>query len=356
MVLDAATSTVLDKIFDAQFTATGIAGMAAGVWIGGAAWNRTAGFADLSTKTAYRAHDHVRIASITKSFTATATLQLVDAGKLALDDTLEKFVPGIANGTRITVRDLLGMTSGIFDFTSDKAAVSAFDANPTMPWSYAKTVAVIKSHAPLAAPGTTVSYCDSNYVLLGMIIETVTGMPVADVITEQIIDRLGLRFTSYPTTTAIAAPHPVGYLPGGDYSDPNKAFDNVARPPSVTTNVNPAFPATAGAMISSLNDLRVWGIEIAAGTLLKPATQALRLASKRFPGQKFNFQYGLGCEVLNDFMGHNGAIVGFSSVVLRDPKKDVTIAAVGNEGSNFSIATSLFAYAVIKDVFPDQWH
>ena len=102
MVLDDTTTATLNALFDKIFASTGVAGMAAGVWIGQDAWTRSAGYADLASQAAFRPADHVRIASITKSYTATATLQLVDQGALALTDTLESFVPGVANGAQIT--------------------------------------------------------------------------------------------------------------------------------------------------------------------------------------------------------------------------------------------------------------
>jgi len=353
VVLDDSTDQVLNTLFDKVFASTGVAGMAAGVWIGADSWLRSAGYADLATKAPFRPSDHVRIASITKSYTATAVLQLVDQGAIALADTLESFVPGVANGGQITVQNLLGMTSGIYDFTSDDAFLAAFAADPTMPWSDAKTLEIIARHDPLFAPGAELSYCDSNYVLLGMVVEKVTGKPAGEIITSAVIDKLALPQTSYPTTTAIPDPHPTGYVP--PVTDPNAQFDNAAQPPAVVTELNPAVGATAGAMISTLDDLRVWGGELASGTLLSPATQATRLASRPFPGQKINIGYGLGCETLNEFVGHNGAILGFSTVVMRRPQVDVTIAAVANESTNFTTPTSSFSFGVIKALYPDQF-
>jgi D-alanyl-D-alanine carboxypeptidase len=353
VVLDTATLAKLDAMFDSVFASTGVAGMAAGVWIGSTAWNKSAGYADLATQTAFRPDDHVRIASITKSYTATATLMLVDQGELTLQDTLESFVPGIANGSEITVAMLLGMTSGIYDFTSDQTFLDDFTANPTMPWSYDQTLAIIKNHDPNFAPGAEVQYCDSNYVLAGMILEKITGMPLDAVITSSVIGKLQLPQTSYPTTTTIPEEHPTGYVP--PVTEPHAPFDNAGSPPAIVTELNPAVPAGAGAMISTLDDLRTWGSEIAEGSLLQPQTQALRLQAKPFPGQQINIGYGLGCEVLNEFVGHNGAVLGFSSVVMRRPQVDVTIAAVANESTNFTTPTSNFSYAVIKELYPDQW-
>ncbi len=317
VTLDQATVATLDSLFDKIFDSTGLAGMGAAVWIGSDVWRRSAGYADLETKAVFRPTDHVRIASITKSYTATAVLQLVDQGELALTDTLESFVPGVTNGAEITLDNLLGMTSGIYDFTSDDKAVGAFDADPTMEWSDAQTLAVIARHEPLFAPGAEISYCDSNYALLGMILAKVTGRPPGEVITSNVIDKLQLPNTSYPTAATITEKHPTGYVP--PVKDPNAPFDNAKAPPKVVTELNPNFPSTAGAMISTLDDLKVWGNEIATGSLLDPATQVRRLDSKPFPGQKINVGYGLGCETLNEFVGHNGAILGFSSVVMCRP-------------------------------------
>lgn len=352
-VLDEATLAKLDGLFDSAFAATGVAGMAAGVWIGSTAWNRSAGYADLATQDPFRPDDHVRIASITKSFAATAALRLVDQGEIALTDTLESFVPGVANGSEITIANLLGMTSGIYDFTSDEAFLAAFDADPTMPWSDEQTLEIIARHEPLFAPGAELSYCDSNYALTGMILAKVTGLSIDQVITTMVIDKLALPQTSYPTGTTIPDLHPTGYVP--PVTDPNAPFDNAGSPPAIVTELNPAIPGAAGAMISTLDDLRTWGTELAEGSLLTPQTQALRLEYKPFPGQPINIGYGMGCERLNEFTGHNGAILGFSSVVMRRPQVDVTIAAVANESTNFTTPTSSFVYQVIKELYPDQF-
>ncbi len=158
--------------------------MAAKVWLGQDTWIRSAGYADLATKTPYGADDHVRIASITKSYTASTVLRLVDAGELGLDDVLETYIPGITNGTKITIEQLMAMTSGVFDFTSDQTFLDAFDADPEMPWSDADTLKIIKANKPSFAPGAELQYCDSNYALLGMIVAKVTGSSTAEAITR----------------------------------------------------------------------------------------------------------------------------------------------------------------------------
>ncbi len=354
--IDATTTPKLDALFDQVMTATGIAGMAGAVWMGDKVWQRSAGYANLEQKTPFDPTDNVRIASVTKSFVATAVLQLVDAGALKLDDVLEKFVPGITNGPTITIRNLLGMTSGIYDFTSNAAFNVKFDADPAMPWTFADTLAIIKANAPLFAPGTDIAYCDSNYSILGEIIQMVTGKPAPTVIADSIAAKLSLTHTLWPADATIPDPHPNGYVPQGlDPTKPNEAFDNTAHPPKVVNNVNPNVAAGAGAIISTLADLKIWGREIAEGSLLKPATQAERLKARRFNGTPVNLGYGLGCERVNDFTGHNGAIYGFSTVVFRYPPADLTLAVIGNESTNSTTPTSTFGYLFIRQFYPDQW-
>ena len=108
----------------------------------------------------------------------------------------------------------------------------------------------------------------------------------------------------------------------------------------------PAFQVVGGLVVPH---------EILTSTSLTPATQAARLEYQPFPGQKVNIGYGLGCERLNEFIGHHGAVLGFSTVVMRRPQVDVTIAAVANESTNFTTPTSSFAYAVIQTLYPDLW-
>ena len=349
-VMDEATMAQLDEIFAAQFAATGVAGLAGAVRIGDGVWTGSTGVVDLETGEPFRADDFVRIASITKTYTATAVLQLVDEGAVSLDDLLETYVPGVINGDVATLADLLGMTSGIPDFTANEGFNERFNADPTMAWSDEDTLAVIaEASGPDFAPGEKVAYCDSNYALLGMVIQEVTGQPAGEVITTKIIEPLGLTSTSYPTDVTIPEPHPTSYVPDG-----GEPFDNDANPPRVVDEVNPAVPSTAGAMISTLADLQTWGTELVEGSLLTPETQARRLEIRRFDGQQINFGYGLGITGLNEFLGHDGAIFGYSSVVFTRPQTETQIAFIANESTNSTTPTLTVALGVIQALYPDQ--
>ena len=343
--LDKATKAKLDKVLKDQFPKSGMPGVAAAVWIGDQRWRSVLGVSDLETQAPFNVDDNARIASITKSYTGTAVLQLVKNKKLKLDDKLESYVTGIPNGDQITIRQLLGMQSGIFDFTTDDAFIAAFDADPTMPFEPTQAVDIIKQHQPLFAPGTQTQYADSNYVLLGLIIEKVTGRPAGEVINNDVVRALHLGHTSFPTADTVPTPHPTGYVP-----DP----DNPSAPLRVVNDVNPNVPSTAGAMISTVADLKRWGKELTDGSLLTRKLQTERLKSHPFDGTQINIGYGLGVETINDIVGHNGAIFGYSTAVYRFAKENATFVVVGNASTNSTTPSVEIALPLIKALYPKQ--
>ncbi|MBV9048987.1 MAG: beta-lactamase family protein [Solirubrobacterales bacterium] len=301
------------------------------------------GVADLATGAPLRTSDRVRIASITKSFTATAVLEEVQRGRLSLSDKLSRWVSGIPNGRRITIRDLLAMRSGVYDYTSDPAWNRRFDANPLSPFKPSDVVAIIRRHKPLFAPGAKTQYADSNYVLLGIILEKVTGRPVESVITRDVINRAGLRATSFPTTPAMPRPFAHGYYAGVNGKGRIRDY----------TRVNPRLAWTAGAMISTLGDLVKWGRVLANGTLLSRSLQAQRLQFGTIPTpNRIPFGYGLGIIRLGDWLGHDGAIYGFSSVTFYDRVTGAEITAVANLSSNFSTPTLDIFGQIAKHLYP----
>jgi hypothetical protein len=185
------------------------------------------------------ADDHVRIASNTKTFVATAILQLVDRNQLSLDGHLDSFVEGVPFGDQIAIRQLLNMTAGVFDYTDDPQFVQDYIANPLLPFSLQDLLTVINRNAPRYPPGGPAQYDDSNYYLLGAIVEAVTGRTLGDFIQTEILNPLGLTETSYPTTSDMPTPFAHGYYRVSD-----------AAPRDVSLS-NPAVPAGAGAMISA---------------------------------------------------------------------------------------------------------
>jgi D-alanyl-D-alanine carboxypeptidase len=328
-----------------NMTDSRLPGAAVGVWAPGrGSYVRAFGIGNRTTGRPARITDHVRIASITKTFTATAILQLVQRGRLSLDDHLSEYVPGTPNGDVITIRQLLNMTSGIFDYTDDDAFAQGFYSNPRQPFTQADFFAILARNAPSFAPGTAAEYCDSNYYLLGLILEKITGRPAGTVITDQIIRPLRLRGTRYPTAQTLPKPFARGYFGGLDLTDP--LTDETA--------INPANAFSAGAVLSTLGDLRRWAKVLATGRLLSRSLQAQRLQTVPFPnpGSPVDISYGLGIFKLDNLLGHNGAIIGYSTAMFYLPSKRATIVVWGNNSTNSTTPTTTIAFELAEILFP----
>jgi D-alanyl-D-alanine carboxypeptidase len=293
-------------------------------------YTRAYGVADRATGAPLTVTDHVRIASITKTFTATAVLLQVAHGKLSLEDPIDKWLPGVPHGARITVRDLLAMRSGLYDFTAEPKFLRDFTNNPLMKFGPRDVLKIVTENKPVAEPDTETKYTDANYVLLGLILEKVTGETVEKTITKEVIKPLGLEHTSFPTTAAMPKPFSQGYFAGDEGNEKIQDY----------TAVNPKIAWTAGAMISTLGDLRKYGRELATGALLPEALFAERITYGEIPnGDGPSVGYGLGILHIGNWIGHDGAIFGFSTVTMYEPKTGTTIAATANLSSNFSTPT-----------------
>lgn len=178
----------------------------------------SAGYGDSATKTAADPQAQFGIGSNTKTFTATVVLQLEAEGKLSLDDTVEKWLPGVVDsngysGANITIRELLNHSSGLPDYMGGLVATEYF-ANISPNAIYAPQTLVstaLSSRAPISAPGATFSYANTNYVLAGMIIQAVTGNTPGTEITNRIIQPLGLTGTSFPATNQLTGDFLHGY-------------------------------------------------------------------------------------------------------------------------------------------------
>lgn len=265
-------------------------------------------------------NDHFRIGSVTKSFTATAILMQVDQGKLSLDDTLDQFVPGVPNGHLITIRHMLMMRSGVFDYQSDPLIAFVFTLFPTWTFSPAGALQSIQNHPSQFTPGTQYQYTNSNYQLLGMVLEKVTGKKYQDVIKDDILTPLGLTKTSFPANASMPAPYAKGYSPlaFGFYRD--------------VTAINPALFGAAGAMVSTIGDMQKWGNAMRDGVLLSPQSQTLQQTTfcpVPYSGEgPTAFGYGLGYISFGRWLGHDGSVPGYGSEVFYDPQTGAVIVGM----------------------------
>ncbi|MGW7302916.1 serine hydrolase domain-containing protein [Streptomyces sp. NPDC054829] len=295
----------------------GVPGVTATARENGRAWSATAGVGNLRTGKKRSADDRYRVGSITKTFVATVLLQLEAEGRLSLDDTVDKWLPGLVegnghDGTRITLRQLLNHTSGIHNYTDDETFVRTYflkdgffqhryDTKPPE-----DLVALAMTHKPVFEPGTDWSYSNTNFVLAGLVIEKATGHAYGDEIRARILDPLKLRATSVPGTR-VTVPRPSSRAYG-------KLAATTTGPTYDVTTLSPTLAHAAGEMISNSSDLNRFYSALLKGELL-PRKQLKDMKTtikvEEFP----NAGYGLGlmerelsCGI--KVWGHGGGIHG----------------------------------------------
>jgi len=269
-----------------------------------------AGYANLRTKERMRVDHAFRVGSITKTFVATVVLQLAAEGTLGLDDALERWLPGLVpNAQAITLRQLLNHTSGIYNYTDDEALNSSLIRNPRRVVTPVELVSFATKHGPVFDPGTSWSYSNTGYILLGLVIEKATATSLEQELRERIFQPLALTRTSFPAAPTLPRPFAHGYLPVSLVPTPNgKAVD--------VTVWSPSWTWAAGALVSTASDLARFYGALVRGELL-PAEQ-FRAMKMAVPIPNGPSQYGLGLasEPSNcgTVLGHTGGVPGYTSI------------------------------------------
>lgn len=298
----------------------------------GVASDYTAGVGDLATGADVPVDGLVRIASNTKTFTATVVLQLVGEGLVGLDEPIETYLPGLVHGegidgAAITVRQLLQHTSGLPNYTADMDPDAFATRDVYVPQRHHTDVAFARP--ALFAPGEGWAYSNTNYTVLGMLVEKVTGRPMAEQVTERIIEPLGLEHTYVPGPgeRELRGPHPRGYHPDadGDLVD--------------ITELDPSWAGAAGDIVSTPSDLLTFFRGLIGGELLGAAELAemkeLVAMAEEYPGDG----YGLGVTrttlTCGDVLwGHGGDIQGYSTRVgVTEEGQGVAFAVTAMPGS-----------------------
>ncbi|WP_327284651.1 serine hydrolase domain-containing protein [Streptomyces sp. NBC_01205] len=303
---------------------------------------RAFGVADKATGRSISTDMNMRIGSVTKTFTVTALLQLVDQGKVGLDDPIGKYVSGVPNGGRITLRELAGMRSGLFNYSEDEGFFKALTSNPRRPFTPQELLAYSFKHPVLFEPDAKFYYCNTNLILLGLVVEKQSGQRLNDYINQKVVRPAGLGHTLFPVGAEFPSPHAQGYT---DQTASGKVED--------AADWNPSWGWAAGAMISDLEDLKTWARVLATGTLLKPATQAQRLkVVDALPGTG----YGLGIFNVQGWIGHNGSLPGYQALVVYLPQAKATLTLTLNTDISYqgSEPSTLFGEAITKIVTPDH--
>lgn len=273
----------------------------------------TSGVANVQTREPVPVNGRYRIASTTKTFVATVVLQLVGEGNLSLDDKVEEHLPGVVSGgghdgSAITIRDLLQHTSGIYDYNLDEAwnpfnALDIFEERRFAHYAPEDLVAVAMRHPPIFEPGTARSYSNTNYVLVGMIIEAVTGNPWAEEVRDRIIEPLGLEQTTVGDDPQMPDPHARGYY---QFPDGGPLVD--------VTLLDPSAGDAGGAIISTPEDVTRFLGALLSGELLAP--ELLAEMKDSVPEGDGRYGLGLGWSPLScggGYWRHGGAVPGYLS-------------------------------------------
>ncbi|MFC1431649.1 serine hydrolase domain-containing protein [Streptacidiphilus sp. N1-3] len=291
------------------------------------------GRGNIAAGTAVSPTGQFRVGSITKDFTAVLVLQLVGQKKVALDTVASKYLPAGVLPARspITVRELLNHTSGLFDYTDDLLTgdtVTGYQKFRYRTYQPKTLVAMAVKHGSQFKPGSRYSYSNTNFVVLGLLVEKVTGLPYATALQRRILTPLGLTHTAFvvPKTTLPAA-HAIGYLTQDVRSKP--LFD--------ATNQTASWLWSAGALISTTADLNRYLRALTTGKLL-PAAQLTQMETMRAVDSTSGYglgmrQYKLSCGI--SVYGHDGIIEGYQTYAYttKDGSRQVTVSANASNNS-----------------------
>ena len=303
---------------------TPVPGVLIGVWDGaGGSFIRTFGYANLAKRQPLSPADHFRIGSNTKTFVVAVVLQLADEHKLALDGPVTRFNIGVTvpNAKNITIRQLCNMRSGLFEaydtpqfervFENPKASMP--DTGTIVKWAVEKK--------PYFPPGHGYHYSNTNYLILGSIIETVTHDSVADQIRKRLLVPFKLTQTSYPDAEAMPDPWAHGYG-----LDKNRNWEDVSG------TVPVSIMGAAGAMISDMADMKRWITLYVTGKTSSPAMhrELMDCVPTGAPGVGFGLALGCG----NSWYGYTGGLPGYNTANFYFPKTGATIVAWVDVQSN----------------------
>ncbi|WP_280346434.1 serine hydrolase domain-containing protein [Nocardia neocaledoniensis] len=274
----------------------------------------TAGHANLAARTPIPTDQplHVRVGSVTKSFTAAIALRLAAERELDLDEPVDTYLPGLlagdgVDGRAITVRHILGHRSGLPTPAPTPDLNEAAAARDGRTFTPPQEIALALREPARFAPGTRFEYSNTNYIVAGMLIEAVTGRPYPDVLRDRVLSPLGLTRTYLPATgeTGLRDPHLTGYA-------------TVDGRVTEATRIEPSLPWTSGALVSTGAELNRFFTALAAGQVV-PSAELAQMLDGSDMGRGDGFSYGLGLAYTElpcgaRSLGHVGGVHGFSTI------------------------------------------
>ncbi|MGC4190005.1 MAG: serine hydrolase domain-containing protein [Thermomicrobiales bacterium] len=328
-------------------------------------WTGAFGIADRNVGAPMQTDMRMRVGSVTKTFTATVVLQLVDEGTLGLDETLATLLPEAADlphAEAISLRHVLNMRSGVFNYTEHPGLFGNVPGQEDRIWTLAEMVDIARKHDAYFEPGTDFHYSNTNYILLEMIVERATGNAFSDELRRRVLEPFGLTATILPASPDMPEPFAHGY--GGDPAlmnpeqDPEaevaeaasesdaKSTEGGTETPAPTkidlsalqdsTRFPPSLAAGAGAIVSTVDDLDRWIDALLEGWSLTAETQAARMAMEPTSANEAESAggYGLGIMRQEGVIGHGGGILGYTCYAGRHEASGANVIILTNGEGN----------------------
>ncbi|HEX8669045.1 MAG TPA: serine hydrolase [Allosphingosinicella sp.] len=302
------------------------------------------GLADIEAKTPISPDTLFRMGSITKQFSAATLLQLVDEGKVSLSDPLSKFLPGFPKpAADATVAQLLNHTAGVQPYTGIPGWM--VEENTSRARTTEEMIALFRDLPVLSKPGEQWMYNNSGYVLVGAVIEKVTGKPWYEAVAERIARPLGLATIRYGV---------------GAETDPGMAVGYTIRDgaPAPAQKIHMSVPHAAGALVGTVGDLAKWAQALHHGKVVRAGTYAQMIAPTRLPdGRTEPYGFGLGLSKIRKrgVIGHSGGIFGFTTDSAYLPQEDMFVAVFANSdapATNPGVVMQRLAGLALGDPFP----
>ncbi|MFJ8733953.1 serine hydrolase domain-containing protein [Streptomyces bauhiniae] len=325
-----------------------VPGVTVGIWTPDKGnYVRSFGVADKSSKRPMSPDLYMRIGSETKTFTVTALLQLADQGKVDLDDPIGQYIDGVPNGDKISLRRLADMRSGLFNYSQDPNFFKALTSDPQRSFTPQQLLDYAFKHPVQFKPGAKFEYSNTNLILLGLVVEQRSGQGLGDYIQQHVLAPAGMKHTSFPEGAEFPKPHAQGYT--------NQTADGKI---AETAGWNPSWGWAAGAMVSNLEDMRVWSRTVATGRfpdgerMITPAIQHQRLLTP--PTGYPDAGYGLGIFDVHGWIGHNGSLPGYESLTVYLPSARTSLVVLLNTdiAHDGQEPSTLFGQAVTRVISP----
>jgi D-alanyl-D-alanine carboxypeptidase len=314
--LDATAISEIEAIADRAVLA-GIPGVALVIQAGSQTVRIARGVEDRTTGAPITPDHRFREGSVAKSILSSIVLQMVDEGKLRLSDTVDSQLPGMVSGNNhATIEQLMRLQSGIYDHANDPRYLEPYlGGDFEYVYTPQQLLALSNDHPPVFPPGERFMYSNTNYTIIGLIIEKQTGLSLAQAVAQRITSPLGMTHTSMPLNSEMESPYAHGYLVGmGDPID--------------VTRISASSTFGHGNIVSTAGDLNTFYAALVAGKVVNPA----RLEAMFTPDPSIATNYGMGVWVWDDFpcgawIGHDGATAGYDtfSYSRRDGRRQVTV-------------------------------